>query len=450
MTYCSVTAATSLVAGGAWFAWPTPLLPHLLAPDSPVPMTPDEVSWMVSCVEVGCLVVPFPAVYISDNYGRKFCMLLSVPLYLFAALLINHVKTFASLSFARFLIGAGMCIPYTILPLYLGEIASPEVRGAVTSFYHIAWSLGCLIPYCIGPYLSFETYNYAIFSIGLLFLALFIWQPESPYFYALQKNSVELTNSLKRLRDSPSEDSIQMEIKEIETEVMKSQEERGSWRDVIATPADRRALLLLMALGTVSFLSGQNAILTYTTETTSLLPTIISPDVITIMVGVVMVFASVLSLFLSDLFGRRFLILSSSIGCTVCLAATSVYFFLYFNLERDVADFSWIAPLALLGFNFFLTFGMHPVCVTYSSELFPTNTRGVANGILGINITFCSFFVLKTYEPITNSFGIYFVYLIYTAVCLAGTIFFYFMMPETKGKSFLEIKEDLIKYCNTS
>lgn len=441
-----VAASLSLTASGAWFCWTAPLLPRLLAPDSPVPMNSEEASWMVSCIELGNLISPFPATFFSDHFGRKLCILMSVPFFFVSSILVIYVKTVLSLCLARTIQGFAMGIPYTILPLYLGEIASPATRGRVMSFFHIAWGFGCLLPYCVGPLLSYYSLTYFCLILTLVFLMCFIWQPESPYYLAIKEDAEETEKVLVHLRNLPSANiSIQNELADIQLEVKKSFQVKASWSDLIATSADRRALTLIFVVGTVSFLSGQNAILTYTTETFS--DYFENPSLsglVSIGVGFAALTGSIFSIFTSDQFGRRFLLLFSSIGCTFSLLSTSVYFYLHSNTNLDLTAYSWVAPVAVMGYNWFVTAGMHPVCVMYTSELFHTKTRGLASGVSSINLTFCSFIVLKFYLSVSAALGFYFIYLCYALVCLIGTILFYFFMPETKGKTFLEIRECLL------
>lgn len=443
MSTC-VPASLSMVAGGAWFTWPAPLLPRLLAPDSPVPMTPEEASWMVALIEFGSLMSSYPATYIADRWGRKVAILSSAPITLLGFCLCVYIKTFLSLCAARTILGFGMAIPYTVLPLYLGEIASPEARGTVTSFFHIAWGLGCLFPYCVGPFLSYDDFSYLTMSLTVLFVIFFAWQPDTPFYYAFKSRPEDAAKALLRLRDSSTKDSIQEELDEIKQEVDKAMEEKATWKDIISTPEDRYALLLIIIVGIVSFFSGQNAILTYTTDTfTKVSNDFIPSDYVTIGVGLVALLGSTFAIFGSDMFGRRFLLMFSSIGCMFSLFAASAYFYLHENTKVDLSSFQWVAPISVMAYNLFVTAGMHPVCVTYTSELFTTKTRGAAATISNFNLTFCSFVVLKCYETLSSAVGMYFPYLVFGLTCLIGTVLFYFMMPETKGKTFLEIRETI-------
>lgn len=442
----SFSACLSLLASGAWFGWQTPMLPHLRAPESPIMMTSEEASWMVSAMEIGVIISPFPSTFYSDCYGRKRCMLASVPIFFVSLILTIFIKNIISLCFARAIQGFAIGIHYTVLPLYLGEIASPDARGAITSLFHVFWGVGCLFPYSVGPFLSYNMLTVATFGLTMLFALCFMWQPESPYYYALKEQPEKASIALLRLRDHATDESIKKELVDIQLEVNRGLSEKASWRDLIATAEDRRALLLIFVVGLVSYLSGQNAILTYMTETFTEYPNpMMPPNLVSVCIGTVALLGSVLSIFTCDRFGRRFLLLVSSAGCAVSLLVSSSFFYLHTSSGEEIPSYSWITPFGVMAYNFFVTVGLHTVLVTYTSELFPTNTRGLASSISLTNITIWSFIVLKLYKPMVTAFGVHYTYFCYTLTCIVGTVIFYYTMPETKGKTFLEIREDLRK-----
>lgn len=401
---------------------------------------------MVSALEIGVLISPFPATLYSDCYGRKLCLLASVPIFFVSLILTVFFKHILSLCLARAIQGFAIGIHYTVLPLYLGEIASPDARGTITSLFHIFWGVGCLLPYCVGPFLSYNTLTFATFGLTMLFALCFVCQPESPYFYALKERPEKICDALLRLRDDPTDESIRKELVDIQLEVTRGLSDKASWKDLIATAEDRRALLLIFIVGIVSYLSGQNAILTYMTETfTQFPPSIMSPSSVSVCIGTVALLGSVFSIFTCDRFGRRFLLLVSSGGCSFSLLVSSAFFYLHAKSKESVPSYSWVAPFGVMAYNFFVTVGLHAVFVTYTSELFPTKTRGLASSVSLTNITIWSFVVLKLYEPMAVSFGVHYTYFCYTLTCIFGTVVFYFTMPETKGKSFIEIRESLMK-----
>lgn len=85
--------------------------------------------------------------------------------------------------------GFGMGITYTVLPLYLAEIAQPRIRGAISTFFEGMWCLGILLEYCLGPYVSYNSLAILSLLVPLVFLATFTFMPESPYFLVMQQEN---------------------------------------------------------------------------------------------------------------------------------------------------------------------------------------------------------------------------------------------------------------------
>lgn len=46
---------------GTMFGWTSPSLPKLMSPDSPIPITQNEATWIASLSAIGSMLGPFPA-----------------------------------------------------------------------------------------------------------------------------------------------------------------------------------------------------------------------------------------------------------------------------------------------------------------------------------------------------------------------------------------------------
>lgn len=62
-----VTATMFNLAVVVAFAWTSPSLPKLMAPGSPVRITTEQGTWIVSYMKLGLLVAPFPAAWMMDR-----------------------------------------------------------------------------------------------------------------------------------------------------------------------------------------------------------------------------------------------------------------------------------------------------------------------------------------------------------------------------------------------
>lgn len=56
-----------MLSVAAAFGWTSPTLPKLLADDSPIPITPDESSWIASIVLLASIVGPIPTAWLVDR-----------------------------------------------------------------------------------------------------------------------------------------------------------------------------------------------------------------------------------------------------------------------------------------------------------------------------------------------------------------------------------------------
>lgn len=67
--------------GGAVIGWSSPALPELQSPNSTVPLTPEQGSWVGSLLAVGSFIGALPAGSVADLLGRKVMKIFSVKNY---------------------------------------------------------------------------------------------------------------------------------------------------------------------------------------------------------------------------------------------------------------------------------------------------------------------------------------------------------------------------------
>lgn len=437
-----VSACMGVFSSAMAFMWTAPLLTYFRSPESVVALTDFEITWVISFIELGNLIGSIPTMYLVDIIGRKWVVLAAGPLFIISWILVLLLPSFGTLLVSRTLQGISMSFVEISGTVYLGEIASDNTRGAITSLFFNFWWVGSIVSYTLGAYLSFKWFTIATMAFNIPFVLLFCWQPESPYFYIYTGHTEKALKSLEHFRDLPQY-KLEAEIEETKLAVESYSKKTSSIKDMFATPWDRKAFFILMMISYLRLATGSGGITVYPTEIfLESKNTTISPDSTTIIFGVVMLLGSLFSSFTSDRLGRRALLLISTIGCLVCQIMAGAYFFLLTNTDVYVSNYSWIAPISIFLFSGFCTAGMYPVCVAYTSELFTSQTRGMASTAGSLMITFTSFLLMVIFEPLKNAFGMYSNFLFYTINCLFAAGFFYFMAPETKGKSFAQIREE--------
>lgn len=105
---------------------------------------------------------------------------------------------------------------------------------------------------------------------------------------------------------------------------------------------------------------------------------------------------------------------------------------------------SWISTFCLLAYIVTSTFGFLTIPFTMLPELFPQRVRGVTAGLTVCFAYFLSFIAIKIYPTMLTVMGNELIFLCYGFVSLLGTVFVFYILPETKGKSLQEI-ENLFK-----
>lgn len=93
----------SVLMCGTAFTWLTQILGTLVSPDSEVPMTKAQSSWVVSVIELGNVLTPLPTGLVVDVWGRKPCLLMVAPLFILSWTLVLTTRSVLVLFIVRFI-----------------------------------------------------------------------------------------------------------------------------------------------------------------------------------------------------------------------------------------------------------------------------------------------------------------------------------------------------------
>lgn len=89
--------------------------------------------------------------------------------------------------------------------LYFAEIADKEIRGNLTLVTRFMFNFGSLLIMSIGPFVSYDTLNYLLLSLPLIFFVACWAIPESPYFYLKEGKVDAARKTLEKLRGNVDE-----------------------------------------------------------------------------------------------------------------------------------------------------------------------------------------------------------------------------------------------------
>lgn len=433
-------------SGDVTLSWTSPVFPKLHSNDSeqnPLgrEITDDEDAWIGSLVTIGAMIGPLPAGYISEKFGRKIGLLtLAVPhiVSLFSMAFAQNIYMFY---FGRLFAGVSTGGGYTLLPTYIAEISDDTNRGTFSQTLNIFWALGNFIPYAIGPYLSIKWFNIILAIIPTMFFVIFLLLgPETPYYLVSCNKLKQAEKSLMQLR-SLDKQGVKQELEHIKENLGK--EENGHFIDILRNRGLRKALMICVVLVVSQELSGFCAITFYLQTIFEAAGTEISSDISALIVGFSIFVSSFFTPFLIDRLGRKVLTVTSCFGMVIALSTLGTFFYLEVSTDISTEPIFWVPIFSLILYIFAFHFGICSIPWTLSSELFPSNVKGIAAPTITIICWMSSFLVTKFFNDMNASMGKAGSFWFFSGCCLCTGIFSIFFVPETKGKSFSEIQEML-------
>ncbi|XP_014242280.1 facilitated trehalose transporter Tret1-like [Cimex lectularius] len=432
----AITACFCSMTSGQGFSWPSPALPMIISGTAGFNLTDVEQSWMVTITFIGNVVSPIPAGFVMDLIGRKNTLLVSLLSMIASWIIIYFSTTAVTLYIARFLAGLWAGVVYTVVPVFIGEVVDPDIRGAMGAMFGVNMYIGALYESLVGM----GSYHTLAFLSGvpptLLFVA-FLFLPESPYYYLLKGKKEKARRSVIWLTGMCSDEKLD----KMDAAVKEQLAKRGSFTDIFKTKASRRAFVIVEVLGVVQRGAGVTLLFAYVSITIP--DSIVTATQSFIVLCVVWIVMSFSSSFIMDKFGRRIILLISCIGAGLAMLAVSIWFYLRDQAAYDVSNTN-VLPLVFLIINgMFYSIGIVCIPQLVQGELFSVNIKAKASAIACITTSLASAITVKLYLPLTEYVGVYSNFLICFLSCLVGAIFSMTYMVETKGKTLEQIQDVL-------
>lgn len=407
----------------------------------------------MSIAIAGCLVGAMVAGFFADLFGRKPLLLFSAIVFLLSAYMTGAVDTFVPFLIARLIGGVAIGVASGMSPMYIAEVSPPETRGQMVSINQLTIVLGILGAQIVNWLIAepipqgmelppIDSWNcqwgwrwmfWAEAFPAALFLVLVLFIPESPR-WLIGKGRKEKANEV--FRHIGGEQYAVVEIKAI-NEAEKDSLEKGSFFNLF-----RKPYLSLIILGIVIAVfqqwCGTNVIFNYAQEIFANAGYDLGEMLFNIVLtGITNVVFTFVALYTVDRIGRKKLMLLGAGGLfAIYLILGSCYYLSVSGVLMVILVMLAIACYAM-------TLG--PVTWVLLSEIFPNNYRGVAMSVCTFALWTGCFTLTYSFPILNASLGSYGTFWLYSAICLAGFLYFRKSLPETKGKSLEEIEKELIK-----
>lgn len=329
----------------------------------------------------------------------------------------------------------------TVATIFIGEIATSRDRGTLGSLLQVFLSLGIVFMNTICAYFDYVIVNLMCLVFPLLSGLLFLFVPESPYYYVSINDPARAAQSLMFFRNKETYDDVRDELKEITKAVRQRDEDSTKLsQKLFQVKGNRRALLVCLGLIFFQQFSGINAILFYT-KTIMARAGVMDADwgviYLSVMMFVVAVFVPVLSAYG---FGRKLMLCISALGMAVANFVLGAYYFVYENELFNLAPYDWVPLAMLLVYPFFYSIGYGPLPWVLLGEMLNDSIKFIASP-LASSLCWALAFLISIMFPVVDVWlGASVAFFAFGGLCVFALFFTIKMVLETKGLSLYQIQ----------
>jgi sugar porter (SP) family MFS transporter len=396
-----------------------------------------EQGMVVSAVPVGAIFGAAIAGQAADRLGRRRTIVSAAVVFIIGAALSAAAPDLAVLVIARVLLGVAVGLASANAPVYISEVAPPEERGRLVSYFQLSVTVGILVAYLVGlAFSGIDGWRWMLGLGALPALALgigMLQMPQSPRWLVMVGQDYAARRVLEKIRRD-DEEAITQELEEIKGSI---EAEPGGWKDLLE-PAVRAALLVGVGLAVLQQVTGINTVIYYA-------PTIIqftgvngnsAAIVASLGVGVINILATLVALRLIDRAGRRPLLMVGVTGMAVALTVLGAAFL----GNAGTTVISAIAIISLMSYVAAFAISLGPVFWLMNSEIYPLKVRSKAAGV-GTMANWTSNFVISlTFLPLINLLGRPGAFWAYAVVGVFTLWFCWKLVPETKDRDLEQIE----------
>ncbi|CAP92154.1 hypothetical protein E8E15_004817 [Penicillium rubens] len=389
----------------------------------------------------------------ADFLGRKLgmgigCLLVIVATFMQTFTPRHNLACFLA---GRCIIGIGQGIALTAGPIYIGELAPPEIRGKIMTFWQMFYSVGSFICFWINfactknvPKLGEWDWKLVVIFqllVPTIILALLPTIPGSPRWYIQRGNNIERAReALQRVRDT--EEEVEKELLEIREAIEYEKEAiSGNYSALWKDKSLRKRMALALVLNAGQQVTGQGSLNSYSTKIYQKVFT--SDSKIALINALNATFGILFTLnavWIIDRFGRKFLLIVGGIGmglCMIIVAAVETETPQLPNGAKSEPVGISIVFLMFL-FIFFYKPSWGATVWIWTSEIFSMNVRAQAVGMASQTQNIANAIVQQFFPIFLENEGFYAFYM-FAGINFLLAVFVWFLVPETKQVPLEEI-----------
>ena len=395
---------------------------------------------------------------ITDRLGRKKVILASAVIFAVGALWSGFAPDIYHLIFSRLFLGVAIGVSSFAVPLYIAEISPARMRGTLVSMFQLMITIGVLISYLSDLFFANEldvTCWRPMFYVGvipaLILLVGMSFMPETPR-WLMSKGRIEESRKILARIESP--ESVELITGQMQAELKEDEKNTSSWKELLK-PWLRTPLIIAIGIMFFQQFVGINTVIYYSPKIFLMagFDGAVSAIWASVGVGVVNLLATMISVYFVDRLGRRKLYFIGLTGIILSLVALSISF-LFINQMDETGK--WLAIGLVFLYVAFYAISIGPLGWLIISEVFPQYVRGIGSSLGSLSVWFFNTLVSFTFFKIVRALSIPGTELVaagettgnpagafffYGLIAIAGLIWGYYFVPETKGVSLEKIEK---------
>jgi sugar porter (SP) family MFS transporter len=408
---------------------------------------------VIALYTIGGMFGSLSCIMLGDILGRRRAIFLSSGVSIIGAVLMASSFSLIQFIIARLILGLGTGGYVATVPVWQSELSQPKHRGAhvVTDGLFIGAGITLSLWIDFGCYfiegdsvawrfpLAFQI------VLSLLVMAFLFTLPESPRWLVKTDQVEKARHILAALSDVDADSAVVTnDIEGIQVSLALSGS--GSWGDMFRMTEQRLFHRTMLAVGVQMFqqICGINLITFYAT---TIFQQYLGMDstksrILAASMSLMQILGGFLAFFTIDRFGRRNLMLVSSIMMAISLAILA-------GTTVDVAnDRALVAGVIFLFvFNFIFTVGYAGLTFLYATEVAPLQLRAAISGVSTAAVWIFNFLLAEVTPVGFNTIGSRY-YIIYAVLNASIVPIVYFFFPETNGRTLEEIDDIFMKSKN--
>lgn len=430
-----VQISTALIAslGGLVFGYDSGAMSGaLLFLKTAFHLTPFGREAMVSVIIIGAMAGSLIARQLADGVGRRTTLLIASAGAAVFAVMAGFSPTYAVFILSRFLVGIAVGLIVVSAPMYISEASRTASRGGASATFQLAVAVGLTSSYWGDYFFSKSGDWHSMFMVAaipavLLFL-LFLRLPDTPRWYFMHGLNTQAQAALARFNNA---DEVARETTRIQNELAATETlDHGSYRDLL-NPKIRMAVVFGIGFSIFQQFSGINTV-TYYSPTVFRFAGFPRSDsiLITAVIGLITILATVLGIVLVDRWGRRPLMFSSLTGMGLAMFLLG----LAFRIGPQSPGMAYLTIGSVTLYHIAFSFGMGLMGWVLLPEIFPTRLRARGQAVGRFANWVANFAVTISFLSVVAAVGAANTFWLFTAFIVAALVFIWRMAPETRNR----------------